>query len=401
MRSFFFTFLFLMPASVGFSQVAVRGETVYTMAGPAMKDGVVLIKGSKIERVGPASQIEIPAGWKVLSAKVVTPGLVDAHSTVGLSGIYNVPHDQMQLEKSEPIQPELRAMDGYNPREQLVEWIRNLGVTTVHTGHGPGALMSGTTIIVKTAGETVSEALVDSVGMIAFTLGSTVSRNFKSPGTRSKGIAMIRQEFLKARDYMKKLQAKDPEKRPGRDLKLEMLSRLLRGEVRALVTAHTAPDIMSALRLQKEFGFKMVLDGAAEAYLLLDEIKAAGIPVIVHPTMIRTSGETRNASLETASLLRKAGITLALQSGYEGYVPKTRVVLFEAALAASHGLSFEDALMTITIDAARVIGVEKRVGSLEAGKDGDVVLFDGDPFEYTTRVCAVIINGTVVSETCR
>ena len=158
---------------------------------------------------------------------------------------------------------------------------------------------------------------------------------------------------------------------------------------------------MSALRLAKEFGFKMVLDGAAEAYLVMEEIKKAGIPVILHPTMVRPGGDTRNVSMETAAALQKKGIPFAIQSGYEGYVPKTRLVLYEAAIAASNGLSFQEALASITIGAARIIGVDKRVGSLEPGKDGDVAVFDGDPFEYTSHVCGVVVNGQVVSEICR
>ena len=134
------------------------------------------------------------------------------------------------------------------------------------------------------------------------------------------------------------------------------------------------------------------------ATMLLDEIKAAGVPVIVHPTMYRAFGETENLSFETASKLHKAGIPVALQSGYESYVPKTRVVLFEAAVAAANGLTFDQALATITIDAARILGVDGRVGSLEPGKDGDLALYDGDPFEYTSHCTGVIINGQVVSE---
>ncbi|MEP0823742.1 MAG: amidohydrolase family protein [Ignavibacterium sp.] len=397
----FLAFLVFVCPAFSPAQIAVKGETVHTMAGAPIRNGVVLIKGTTIERVGPASEVAVPAGYRIMTARVVTPGLVDAHTTVGLSGIYNVPHDQMQLEKSDPIQPHLRAMDAYNPREDLVAWVRTLGVTTINTGHGPGALMSGTTMIAKTAGETVHEALVRPDAMVAFTLGSSVSRNFKSPGTRAKGMAMLRQEFLKAQEYMKKMQARDPDKRPARDLALDMVAGILRGEITALITAQTAPEIMSALRLQKEFGFRMVLDGAAEAYLVPGEIKAAGVPVILHPTMVRTGDETKNASFTTAAKLRDAGIRFAIQSGYEGYVPKVRVVLFEAAVAAANGLSFEDALRSVTIDAARILGVEARVGSLERGKDADVVLFDGDPFEYTTRTCAVIINGAIVSETCR
>jgi imidazolonepropionase-like amidohydrolase len=158
---------------------------------------------------------------------------------------------------------------------------------------------------------------------------------------------------------------------------------------------------MSAMRLADEFDIKIVLDGAAESYLLLDEIKAAKVPVILHPTMVRNRGETQNASYETASKLQQAGIQFALQSGYESYVPKTRVILYEAAIAAANGLAFEDALAPITINAAQILRIDKRVGSLEKGKDADVVLFDGDPFEYTSHVCTVIIDGKVVSDECR
>ncbi len=406
-------------AAPSHAQVAVRAETIHTMAGPAITNGVVLVAvDGRIERVGPAAQVRIPSGYRVLEAKVVTPGLIDAHATIGLTGIYNVPHDQDQLEKSDPIQPELRAMDAYNARERLVEWVRGFGVTTLHTGHGPGALMSGQTMVVKTRGASVAEAVVDTVTMVAMTLGPEVSSNFapKSPGTRAKGVAMLRAEFLKAQEYERKravsagakgrdakaaAAASRDQRPPDRDLRLEMVARVLKGEVPALVTAHKVSEILAALRLQKEFGLRLVLDGAAESYLVVDEIKAAGVPVILHPTMARHRGALENATLETAKTLKDAGIAIALQSGFEGYVPKARVVLFEAAMASAYGLSFEQALAAVTIDAARIIGQDRRLGSIERGKDGDLALFDGDPFEYTTHVCAVVIQGEVVSDTCR
>ena len=392
--------VFALPSDGG-AQVAVKGEVVYTMAGAPIRDGVVLVgRDGKIERVGTAAEIAVPAGYRVMTAAVVTPGLVDAHTVVGLSGYMNQPHDQDQLERSSPIQPELRAFDAYNAGEPLIEWVRNHGVTTLHTGHGPGALMSGQTMVVKTNGATVGEALVDSVTAIAMTLGPDVGENFNNrPGSRAKGMAMVRAELLKAQDYARKLSG-PADKRPARDLKLETLAAMLRGDLPALITAHHVSEILAALRLQEEFGFKLILDGAAESYLVLDEIRRANVPVLLHPTMARHGGETENATLETAVKLKGAGIPFALQSGYEGYVPKTRVVLFEAAMAASYGLSFEDALRSVTIDAARIIGAANRVGSLEAGKDGDLALFDGDPFEYVSHVCGVVIEGMVVSETC-
>ncbi len=383
------------------AQVAVSGKKIYTMAGPPIEDGVVLVRDGKIAAVGKADAVRIPDGYRVLQAEVVTPGLIDAHSTVGFSGIFNHPHDQDQLERSAPIQPELRAIDGYNPREQLVAWVRGFGITTVHTGHAPGELISGQTTIVKTWGDTIEAAVIVETAAVAATLSPQAQKSDKgkSPGTRGKMMAMLRGEFIKAQEYAKKRTTAEPDKKPDRSLSLEVLTRVLDREIPLMVTANRAQDIDSVLRLAHEFNIRLILDGAGESYLLLDEIKAAGVPVILHPTMTRAYGEMENLSFETASKLRQAGIPVALQSGYESYVPKTRVALFEAALTAANGLTFEQALATITIDAARILGVDGRIGSLEPGKDGDLALYDGDPFEYTSHCIGVIINGEVVSET--
>ena len=390
MKSFLISFVLF--AEMLQAQVAVRGETVYTMAGAPIPNGVVLIRNGKIERVGPAASVAIPAGYKTLSAKVVTPGLVDARSALGLSGYLVQPHDQDQVERSSPMQPELRAMDAYNPREALLAHVRSYGVTTVHTGHSTGILVSGQTMVVKTAGNNVEEALVKPEAMVAATLGSDGLTNEagKSPGSRAKAIAMLRAEFLKAQEFDKK-------KDKTRDLRTEAFLRVVKGELPFLVQVHQAHDILTAIRLGKEFNLKMVLEGCAEAYLVLDQIKASGYPVILHPTMERAGGETANISRETASKLRAAGIPFAIESGFEGYVPKTRVVLFEAGMAAANGLTFEQALASISIDAARILNVAERVGSLEVGKDGDVALYDGDPFELTSHCVGVVLNGVIVS----
>jgi imidazolonepropionase-like amidohydrolase len=391
-------FISLATASAA-AQVAVRGETVHTMNGAPIRDGVVLIRDGKIERVGPASQVQIPAGYRTLTAKVVTPGLIDAHTVVGLAGYLNSPGDQDQLETSAPIQPELRAVDGYNAREALVEYLRKFGITTIHTGHGPGALISGQTMIVKTRDAATDSVVITPTAMLAATLGSAgLGSAGRSPGTRSKAVAMLRTELLRAQEYQAKWDAAPADKKPDRNLRSEILGRVIKRELPLLVTVHRSHDILTALRVANEFNIRIVLDGAADSFLVADQIKAAGVPVIVHATMARAGGDTQNLSMETAAKLQKAGIPIALQSGYESYVPKTRVVLFEAGVAAANGLSMEEALATITIGAARILGIANRVGSLEAGKDGDVALFDGDPFEYTTHVTGVIIDGHVVSE---
>lgn len=380
--------------------LAIRGDVVHTMVGPAIRDGVVLLENGKVKQVGPAAEVMIPPGMRVLRGAVVTPGLIDAHTAVGLAGFLNQPQDQDQLDTGEPMQPELRALDSYNPRERLVEWIRGFGITTIHTGHAPGALVSGQTMVVKTVGDTVEEATLKPVAMVAVTLGDDArpSDDKKSPGTRSKAVAMLRGELVKAREYARKRGLADAEKRPDRDLRREVFADVLAGRLPLLVTVNRATDIDAALRVAAEFGIRIVLDSAAEAYLATDRIKAAGVPVILHPTMRRAGmGETENISFETAAKLRAAGIPVALQSGYEGYVPKTRVALFEAAVAAANGLSTEEALATITIDAARILGIADRVGSLQPGRDADVAIFDGDPFEYTTHCTAVVIDGRIVA----
>jgi imidazolonepropionase-like amidohydrolase len=383
------------------AQIAVRGETVYTMAGTPIKNGLVLIKDGKIEAVGAANALQVPAGYKSYTAKVVTPGFVDARTTVGLAGIYNVPADQQELERTMPVQPELRAIDAYNPQEELVKWVRDHGVTTINTGHAPGALVSGQTMTIKTSSNIAQHTLLDTTTMIAFTIGASVGNNYPSPKTSAKGVAMLRSELQAAQVYSSKMANKDASKRPDRNLKSEYLAGVLSGRYKAVVTANKVHDILTALRLAKEFNLNIILDGASEAHMVVDEIKAAGVPVILHPTMARAYGENKNVSFETAAVLTRAGIPVAIQSGFEPYVPRARVILFEAGVAVANGLSTEQGLATITTNAARIIGQEQRIGSLEKGKDADIVLFDGDPFEYTSHVCAVIIDGKVVSEACK
>ena len=387
--------LMIIGSVVGHAQIAVKGETVWTMAGAPITNGVVLIENGKIKEVGPAATVRIPQNYRTITAKVVTPGLIDAHTVIGLNGYLNQPHDQMALESTNSIQPELRATDAYNAEERLIEWVRGFGVTTIHTGHQPSALISGQTMIAKTTGRNVDEATIVPVAMIAVTLGQGgIAGTGKSPGTRAKQIAMLRADLIKALENSKKTDA-------PRDLKSEILMRVIKREVPLLITAHKAQDITSALRLAKEFNIRIVLDGVSEAHLMLDEIKASGFPVIVHPAMARAGGDTESLSLTTASKLKAAGIPTAMQSGYEGYVPKTRVVLFEGALAAANGLSKADTLAMLTIDAARLLGIDGRTGSLAVGKDADIALYDGDPFEYTTHCIGTIIDGKVVSEVIR
>ncbi len=397
MNKIIITLLLSCAFSVMKAQIAIKAETIHTASGTPIKNGVVLVKNGKIEKVG--TGISIPSNYKVYETKVLTPGLIDSRSLVGVSGAMNIPTDQDQLDKTGPIQPDLRAIDAYNPQEILVKVLRDYGITTIHTGHGVGALISGQTMVAKTKSATSVESVtIQPVTMLAMTLESSVGKNFTSPGTSAKQMAMIRTELLKAQVYDRKNLDKDESKRPEKDLKMEALSKLLKGDIKALITVNTSKDIMSAIRLAKEFNFKLVLNGASEAYRLIPQIKEAKAEIILHATMARNGGDMANMTKESAAILTKAGIPVSIEGGYEAYVPKTRIVLFEAGEAMVHGLSFDEALKTITINPAKLLGIDARVGSIEKGKDADLVLFDGDPFEYLTKVKMVFIDGEMVAE---
>jgi imidazolonepropionase-like amidohydrolase len=395
---FLLAFLLVTCASspvTAFAQIAVKGETIWTMTGEPVTNGVILVGANgKIEAVGAATSVSIPSNYRVINARVVTPGLIDAHTVIGLNGYLNQPHDQMGIDGGASFQPELRATDSYNAEEKLVEFVRQFGVTTIHTGHQPSALASGQTMVAKTWGKNVDEATIVPTAMIAVTLGNAANATGRSPGTRAKQVAMLRAELIKAQENLTKPDA-------PKDLKSQIMARVIKREIPLLITAEAAQDIMTALRVATEFNIKIVLDGASDGHTLINEIKASGFPVIVHATMARPGGERANLSLENASKLKAAGIPIALQSGYEGYVPKTRILLYEAGMAAANGLSKRDALAAITIDAAKILGLDNRIGSLAVGKDADIAMYAGDPFEWTSHCTGTIINGRVVSEAVR
>ncbi len=400
--------------------VVVNAKRILTVAGKTIENGTIVCVDGKIKVIGKTGEVAVPENATVLQSEVAMPGMVDVRTCAGLSGILNVKHDSDQIERSSPLQPELRAIDAYNPREELVEYIRSFGVTTIHTGHAPGELMSGQTLVAKTIGNTVEEALMIDGRAIAATLSEASQKSGKaSPGTRAKQMAMLRSLFIEAQEFQAKLIAKqnpkpveadskdkEKDKEKGaepvpRNLRLEALVEVLAGKKALLITADRAQDIASAIRFAEEFKIRIWLDSAAECHLMIPQIKAAGISVLLHPSMARASGEQENQSFQSASKLHAAGIPFAIQGGFEAYVPKVRVVLFEAAIAAAHGLNYDAAIESITLAPARILGIQDRVGSLEVGKDADVALYDGDPFEYTTHCVGVIINGNVVSTLVR
>lgn len=372
--------------------IFVFGEEIHPVTQPVIRNGVVVVEDGTIQAVGPASMVDGREADRVIQASVVVPGFVDARATVGLTGQFNHEHDQDHLDTSEAMQPELRAIDAYNWKERLVEWVRGFGVTTVHTGHSPGELISGQTCIVKTAGRGLQDDLVQTCWGVSATLGEGAQRSGSSPGNRSKAVAMLRQTMIAAEERLKN-RSERGEGNLFRNLREEMLEDIASGERPLIVHADRAFDISAALRLKEEFGLDVVLESAAEAHGMIDAIKAANVPIFLHPTMARGSGERLNVSFTTAAKLREAGVPVAFSTGYEAYVPKVRVLVFEAAMAIPYGLSREDALAMITIEPAKILGIQDRVGSIEPGKDADLAFFDGDPFEWVTHCEGVMIDG--------
>jgi len=379
----------------------ILADWIFPVSGPPIRDGAIVIEGGRIARVGRRADIAAPQGVPVLRAAAVTPGLIDAHSQVGLSGLYNVGADQDEDEPSEPNQAALRAIDGFNPAEPLLAYLLSQGITVIQCSPGKEVPIAGQAGIFRTTGRSAEAMAIRFPSAMVFNLGEEPKRIFgskrKSPATRMGTAAVIRSALQEALNSGAKRAraAADPEKDPPEgNPRAEALGPVLAGKIPAIFSARREDDIRTALRLAREFGLRPILDLATEGYLMAGDLAREGVPVIAAPTLERIGSlETMNASLENAAVLARAGVRLAIQSGFEGYVPKTRVVRFEAAVAAANGLGFEGALRAITLDAARILAIDDRFGSIEPGKAADLVLFDGDPFEPVTRVLRVLVDG--------
>ena len=383
------------------SRFAVLAGRIDTASHGSIERGVVLVEDGTIKAVGPADEVKVPDGWPVLTAAVVTPGLIDAHTVVGLSGAANVGADQDQDEMSDPNQADLRVMDSFNPREPLLEFLCREGVTVVHAVPGRANVIAGQTGIFRTSGRTAEAMSLRFPAGLLVNLGEVPKSSYpnRQPTTRMGTAALVRTALVQARNHAGKLTAaKGDDKRPPHNPKLEALGLALEGKVPVIFAANRADDLETALRLAKEFKLQSRLDLATEGYLLADRLAAAKVPVVVHPTMQRAGStmETYHSQLCNAAVLADHHIPLAIGTGFEAYVPKTRVLRHEAAMALVNGLGRERALRAITLDAARILGLDAQRGSIDNGKAADLVLYDGDPFEHATHVTHTLIDGRVV-----
>ena len=383
-------------------EFVVLAGRLHTVAQAPIDDGAVHVKDGEIVYAGARKGFALPAGAPVLTAAVVTPGLIDAHSVVPLNGAYNISADQDADESTDPNQADVRVLDAFNPAEPLLRFLLEQGVTVIHACPGRANAIAGQTGVFRTHGKTADAMKVRFPQMMLFNLGESPKETYpdKKPRTRMGTAALLRTALNDAANFARKRRAaKDEASKPDRNLRHEALSLVLEQKLPAMFCAQRADDIVTALRLTDEFKLKSRLALSAEAYLLGDRLAEAKLPIIVHPTMQRVAElETYNSSLANAAALADRELLIAIASGVEHYVPKTRVARYEAAMAMVYGLGFERALRAITIDAAKILEIDDRFGTLEPGKAADLVLYDGDPFEHATHVAAVVVDGRVVHD---
>ena len=376
--------------------IAFIGARVIPIDGEEIPNGVLVVSGGKITGVGKAGAVQIPAGAERVdvSGKVVMPGLVDTHSHIGGFG---------GADGSAPIQPDVRIYDSLNVHSSGFRRARAGGLTTLNIMPGSGHLLSGQTVYVKLReARTIDDMFIFDgdgkiMGGIKMANGTNSHRKPPFPGTRGKSAALIRAQYIKAQEYRDKIaRAKDdPEKMPDRDLGLEALVEVLEGKRMVHHHTHRHDDIMTVLRLAKEFGFRVVLHHVSEGWKVADEIAKAGVPCSV--IMIDSPGgklEAAELAFETGGILEKAGVLVAYHT--DDWITDSRVFFRSAALGARGGLSRAGALASLTLAGAKMLDLEDRIGSLTVGKDADFIILDGDPLSVYAKVLETWIDGKKV-----
>ena len=377
---------------------------VHPMDAPVIPSGYVLLEGEKIKAVGPME--ECPGDWNgpVLDAAGghILPGFVDAHCHLGMCGDGLGFEAEDDNESTDPCTPHLRALDGLNPLDRCFREAREAGVTTVLTGPGSGNPINGQGLAVKTVGRWAEEMVVREPASLKLALGenpkSVYHERKETPMTRMGTAALIRAQFSEALEYMDKQNKADAEEDtdpPDFDPKLEALLPALRGELPVHIHAHRADDIATAVRLAREFGLKLVVVHGTEGHLLPELLAGAHIPVITGPILTdRSKPELANSTIENPARLAAAGVEIAICTDHP--VTPIQYLPLCAAMAVRGGLDPEEALRAITLNGAKLAGVEHRVGSLTPGKDADVVVTDRHPLDWLGRVTAVFIGGVRV-----
>ena len=386
--------------------VAIVGGRVAPIVGPDIPGGTVLIENGRIFAVGAADAVAVPDGAQVVDAagSWVLPGFIEAHGHVGVSEEAEGWAGEDTNEMTEPVTAHVRAIDAINPADMGFRDAISGGVLAVNVNPGSGNPIGGQTVALKCWGRTVDEMALRQPSGMKSALGENPKRVYgeqkKSPSTRLGTAAVIRGALVAAANYLERIDAEqrkpETERKPvDRDLKLEALALVLRRQIPWRQHCHRADDIATAIRIADEFGYDLVIDHGTEAHLLADIIAARGIPVIIGPLLTsRSKVELRNRSLANPGRLAKAGVTIAITTDHP--VVPVNFLAHQAALAVKDGLDRETALRALTINPARIAGIEDRLGSIEPGKDADLVIWSGDPLDVLSRAVRVFIDGAEI-----
>lgn len=384
----------------------IQNGYIVTMEGQDYQNGYILIKDGKIVQIGGMDELPTGEYEEIYDAQGgwVLPGFVDAHCHVGMFGEGGGAEGDDGNEDTDPVMPQLRAIDAVNPFDEAFANARNAGVTTVVTGPGSANVFAGQFAALKTAGVCVDDMVIKAPVAQKVALGENPKAVYgernQTPVTRMATAALVRETLARALRYFRQQEGyrRDPEgcDEPDLDFKLESLLPVVRGEIPLKIHAHRADDILTAIRLGREFGVKVTLEHCTEGHLVAEHIRAAGVPVMLGPTLgNKSKPELRNLSFDTARVLCGAGIPAAIITDHPE-VPIEYLPLC-AALCVRHGLDRREALRAITINAARNTGIAHRVGSLAPGKDADIVVFDCDPLLLDSHVQLVLIDGVQVN----
>ena len=377
----------------------IKNGTIYDGIHPAPYAGDLALREGVIAAIGPG--LEPVEGERVLDAagRRVYPGFVDAHSHLGLDG-YGMGREGIDYnEMGDIVSAHLRGIDAFNPQDKAIPMACRGGVTTVGTGPGSANVLGGTFFAVKTWGRCVDDMVVKNPVAMKCAFGENPRRCYfdKGDSSRMTTAAKLREMLFMAQDYMERKEAagEDVCKRPKADMRLEALLPVLRREIPLKAHAHRADDICTAIRIAREFGVKLTLEHCTEGHLIVEELKRAGCPVAVGPTLTHASKyELVNKTFATPGILARAGLQVSIITDHS-VIPQHYLPLC-AGLAVKAGMDPFAALQAITINPARHAGIADRVGSLEAGKDADIVVTDGCPFEVSTKVKHVFIDGKAV-----
>jgi imidazolonepropionase-like amidohydrolase len=364
--------------------VAIRGAQIHTISSTVIDNGTVLVEGGKITAVG--KNVDVPSNARVIDAKdlIVTPGIIDSRTYMGLG------FSEM-WESSTPVVPQLHIIESFQGISPSHDWLK-AGVTAVYVTPGPQNVIGGFGAVVKMAGRPSTAIVSEEAGMSA-SMGEVPKQSFEdeAPRTRMGTLSLIRESLKDAREYLNAKPAK-------RDLAMEALGKVVRKEIPLRVQANTPDDIANVLTLKKELDIDLVIDLGVGAHAVADKLAAAGVSVVVGPNMIGAGGGGRFEFFahteENAARLHKAGVKIALSTDDA----RGRSVVLEAAVSRAHGLPEAEALKAVTLNAAEILGVSDRLGSIEKGKDADLVVWEKHPLSTWGRTMFVLVDGKIVFE---